>query len=374
MSSARITYIASLGIDRIAPATPSTETGDIFEDISSSTSSGSDGALQVLASARSSAIKTKPTQGNLHIQILGAFDQGDIGMEITEALQTHGISLEDMRRPRGRGGMITATNANGDSIALDHPAEYYYWQPIDFVSFPATPFPDLVVLQLELPWPVVLQILSRAGPDGLQVLFSPWPAAMEFDELIWGQIKYVVLLEREMTTLSRRGIAKAQLTESQASTLRKMDLLELATDYLRQLGAEIIIVWLGSLEVFYQERDEPCRLVQTLPVKVSEDAAGAGDVFVGVFASEIARWNRFVRRERPEVRFEVDKAVMKAIKAATMFSERTGTLDAIPWEDEIEKETMRAMVIPERPTTDSILRNFTPKDLIRLKDGDDIFE
>jgi ribokinase len=127
---------------------------------------------------------------------------------------------------------------------------------------------DCVVLQLEIPLPTVYHTLRLARRLGVRSILNPAPGQpLDMAELAYAD--YVIPNETEAEALS--GMAVGSLDEARACARS-----------LEQRGARGVIVTLGANgALFRNEHIEPHRVN---PV----DTTGAGDAFIGAFATFLA--------------------------------------------------------------------------------------
>ncbi len=163
---------------------------------------------------------------------------------------------------------------------------------------------DLVVLQLEIPKPVVEYTVKLCKRLGVPVLLNPAPAITLTAEVFTG-LDYIVLNE----------IEGEQMTGVPASSPKKI------LSELHQMGVKNAILTLGADGVYFSEGGNmsklPSRKVEVV------DTTAAGDTFVGTFAVFISEG------------FSFSEAVQKGIDAASKTVGKLGAQSSIPKRDEI---------------------------------------
>jgi ribokinase len=133
---------------------------------------------------------------------------------------------------------------------------------------PALRDADCVVLQLEIPLPTVYHTLRMARRLGVRSILNPAPGQpLDFREL--ANADYVIPNETEAEALS--GLPAGSLDEARA-----------CARCLRDRGARGVIVTLGANGALFDDRHVEPHRVSPL------DTTGAGDAFIGAFATFLA--------------------------------------------------------------------------------------
>ena len=123
----------------------------------------------------------------------------------------------------------------------------------------------MLVLQLEVPMPVVQRAIGIAHAAGVPVLLNPGPAS-PLPEAVWSQIDILVPNESEATLLS--GVEVSDATSAYA-----------AAKVFRQRGVKCVLITLGANGVAVIDdaggRHLPAHVVKAV------DTTAAGDTFIG---------------------------------------------------------------------------------------------
>jgi ribokinase len=224
---------------------------------------GGKGANQAAAAARDGAA----------IRFIGCVGDDSFGATARAALTELGVDVEDLATVPGttgvaaiwidRDGKNQIAVASGANAALK--ADALGKRPLARDSF--------VVLQMETPAPEVAAAIAQARRAGAKVILNLAPAlAMPREAL--AQADILVVNEHEA----------AALCEHLALALREP--ADQALGLARQLDNTVIIT-LGAAGAIATRRDEVLQ-VEALVVH-AVDTTGAGDCFVGVLASALAR-------------------------------------------------------------------------------------
>ena len=173
----------------------------------------------------------------------------------------------------------------------------------------ALPVSSLLILQLEIPLPTVLQILETARRQGVEVLLNPAPfPAQGIPHDYYPAISHLVLNEPEASLLSG-------CDESEVDNLEGLSRI---ANILLARGANTTIITLGGRGVYYLDAHGKSGLVPAEKVEVV-DTTAAGDTFFGAYALQVVKPG-----------FDVEQAVRWANKAAARTVGRVGAGESIP--------------------------------------------
>lgn len=181
---------------------------------------------------------------------------------------------------------------------------------------PQTRLPDLLIMQLEIPFGTVLAALAAARAEGMDVLLNPAPARPLPAEAYLG-LAHLVVNETEAAIL---GDVEERVLDEVAG------LEAVATGFVES-GVQNVIITLGGRGVYYMSEDGRRGLVAAERAVVV-DTTAAGDTFVGRYALDAVG--------RKGEGFDIEAAVRRANRAAAKTVEKAGAQDSIPWRDELE--------------------------------------
>ncbi len=267
------------------------------------------------------------TDETAHVSMVGTVGADAHGAQLTSNLAAYGVDVSGVNpTPAEKTGiaMIIVDNPTGENRIVLSPGANHALQPADFStlakltssSSSGSRLPDLLIMQLEIPFDTVLAALAAARREGVDVLLNPAPARALPDEAYPG-LAHLVVNETEAATLG--GVEEAVLDDEAG--------LEAVAERFVNRGARNVIITLGGRGVYYLSGGDGRRgLVQAEKAKVV-DTTAAGDTFVGRYALEVVRGGGG---------FNIEQAVRKANKAAAKTVERAGAQDSIPWRDELE--------------------------------------
>lgn len=213
-----------------------------------------------------------------------------------------GVAVIIVDEPTGENRIILSGEAN--HLVAGH----------DYVSR-ALNGADLLIMQLEIPLPTVLEALGRARQRGVKVLLNPAPA-------------------QKLPLEAYDGLAHLVVNETEAAILGEVDEKDLdAVEGLEKVGkkflgfgVENVVITLGGRGVYYLNKEGKGGLVEAEKGIKVVDTTAAGDTFVGRYALDVV----------DKGGFDIETAVRKANKAAAITVQRAGAQDSIPWRDEVE--------------------------------------
>ncbi|KAH8680914.1 ribokinase [Xylariales sp. PMI_506] len=318
----RITVLGSLNIDLVSYVPHHPLPGETLTASSFATSPGGKGANQAVACAKLSRARGWTPEGpsseeTAHVSMLGAVGADTYGETLTTNMARHGVDVGGVAvRAGGRTGVaiIIVDQPTGQNRIVLSPEANHTLLPTDFESLPA-PRPNLLIMQLEIPLPTVLQALRTARDAGVPVLLNPAPAVPLPDEAYDG-LAHLIVNETEAAILG--GVPESEL-EAEAG------LLAVGKGFLAK-GVQTVIITLGGRGVFYLNTKGESGLIPAEKAKVV-DTTAAGDTFVGSYALEVVT--------AVGDAFDIAAAVKKSNKAAAKTVQKLGAQDSIPWRDEL---------------------------------------
>ncbi|KAH8894572.1 Ribokinase-like protein [Thozetella sp. PMI_491] len=312
-----IAVIGSLNVDLVTytpriPAAGETMTASGFH-----VGLGGKGANQAVACAKLSRSQADRSAGSAVVRMIGAVGDDAYGSMMTAGLGGFGVDVSGVEtRPGMKTGVavIVVEEAIGENRIMLSPEANHSLLPEHFQSLPS-PLPALIIMQLEIPLPTVLEILKRAQQSGVPVLLNPAPAqAIPVEH--YKNISHLVVNESEAVFMS--GSDESQL-QSNAGLANLAELFH-------SRGTQNVLITLGGRGVYYSTSSGRAGLVPAEKAHVV-DTTAAGDTFVGAYALQAVRPG-----------FDIEKAVRMANKAAARTVEKKGAQESIPWQDELSPE------------------------------------
>ncbi|KAL2788274.1 Ribokinase-like protein [Aspergillus keveii] len=376
-----IRVIGSLNADMVSVTPRFPDAGETITSSAYFISAGGKGANQAVACGRlsrpqlkSASTSTSTSEGDVKVEMVGAVGalDGHFDSLLKPTLEKSGVDTSRVQvisdAYTGVAVIIVDSSAGGENRILFSPGANYTGMkssPEVIGMALATPVPDVIVMQGEIPTETTIGILRdlarwkeqqrAAGKKGIEVgpdvMFNPAPAppgGLPAD--VYAGVDHLIMNETE-----------AELMAPSAEELVKVpgieegqDGKEKAARYFHSLGVTYVLVTLGAKGVWYSAADPGTELAgratnQVPAAKVSRvlDTTAAGDTFVGAYAVKVARWRERRRvegrageeltAEEKGVRYKsvMDEAMEVATRASARGVERQGAMDSIPWEDEI---------------------------------------
>jgi ribokinase len=294
-----VLVVGSVNMDLVVqiptlPTAGETVTGGVFEQ-----GGGGKGANQAVAAARAGA----------RVVFVGAVGDDDLGGEALELLEREDMDLSGVQRlPDAHTGvaliMVDQAGENIIAVASGANAALTGAMVRDALEHSNLDAGGVCLVNLEIADEPILEAVRLAAGAGLRVIVNPAPARALSEEL-----------------LGFGPILTPNRTEAAALTSLE-DPSEAAVQLAAWTRAPAVITLGGDGAVY--AHDSEVEQLPAKPVKVV-DTTGAGDVFNGVLAAELARG--------AELRAALDEAMTAAALATTGVGARTSQ----PWRDPSDK-------------------------------------
>ncbi|KAI9171173.1 Ribokinase [Paramyrothecium foliicola] len=317
MAPPRITILGSLNIDLVSYVPHHPLPGETLTANSFTTSPGGKGANQAVACAKLSR-SSDLTNATAHVSMIGAVGADPYGPVLVDSLTSYGVDTSQVAvLDPGKTGVavIVVDEGDGQNRIMLSPEANHSLQPADFAVLPE-PKPDLLIMQLEIPFATVMQALTAAKTATVPVLLNPAPAQKLPVEAYDG-LAHLVVNETEAALLA--GCPESDLNELEG-------LQRVGADFVGK-GVQNVIITLGGRGVYYVNKAGKSGLVPPEKTTVV-DTTAAGDTFVGSYALAVVR--------ALDSEFDIDTAVKVANCAAAKTVAKRGAQVSIPWKDELE--------------------------------------
>ncbi|KAK4158092.1 Ribokinase-like protein [Chaetomidium leptoderma] len=333
-----ITVLGSLNMDLVAYVPHHPLPGETLTADSFATSPGGKGANQAVACAKLS--RARPTAaggvvdeegggGVVGVAMVACVGADGDGAQLKSSLQSYGVAVEGVEAREGLKtgvAMIIVDKPTGENRIVLSPGANHALQPDDLATLERLQvsvsqqrkrrLPDLLIMQLEIPFGTVLAALQAARKEGVDVLLNPAPARKLPEEAYLG-LAHLVVNETEAAIL---GEVEERVLDDEAG------LEQVARGFVER-GVKNVIITLGGRGVYYLSQDGRKGLVPAEKAKVV-DTTAAGDTFVGRYALDAVG--------KKGDAFDIEAAVKTANKAAAKTVEKAGAQDSIPWMDELQ--------------------------------------
>ena len=261
-----ILVVGSLNTDLVVKTPRFPQPGETISGEDLQVIPGGKGANQAVAAARLGA----------NVSMLGRVGNDNFGDYLLQNLKSNHVDTQLVQRDEASTGTATIiVDANGqNSIVLSAGAN----GKVSLLDVEHASFADfnLLLLQLEIPIPIVLRAVQRAHENGLRVILNPAPAQPLPDELI-ALADFLIPNETELSLLTGMEVKDIPSAEQAARVLLGR-------------GVKHVIVTLGSKGALIVEGKQvntyASTHIDTFKADVV-DTTAAGDAFIGGFANAL---------------------------------------------------------------------------------------
>ncbi|PSL34336.1 ribokinase [Planomicrobium soli] len=270
-----ITVVGSINMDLVVstdifPKQGETVLGNLYTTVP-----GGKGANQAVAAARLGG----------EVQMVGAVGLDAFGEELLAGLKAENIQLDAVKRKEGASGIANILLSEGDNRIIVVPGANHKVMPEEIdASKDQLSTSSIVIMQLEMPIPVIQRTLELCHENGVPTILNPAPASGFNRELL----KYCTYLTPN---------------ETEAEEIFGEDWLQALEQYPNRL-----VVTLGGKGAQFYD-GEKLVTVKGFPTK-AVDTTGAGDTFngaLGVALSEKMPFAEAVRFANAAASLSVEK-------------------------------------------------------------------
>lgn len=305
--AARVCVVGSLNMDLVVRAPRLPTPGETVLGGAYRTYPGGKGANQAVAARRMGS----------KVSLVGCIGDDPHGVKVRQTLEAEGIDLAHLRtRPGEATGLALITVAEGgENTIVVSPGCNAAFQESDIAQArPAFEAADVVLVQLEVPNPVVIAAAALARELGKVVILNAAPA-------------------RALPAEVMKSIDVLVVNRSEAARLLGLDAtIDPARLALRlpELGTPVVVLTHGSQGAILNHRGRPRRVPAHHVAAL--DSTGAGDAFCGALA---AAWPfRCAARSHEEFK-EAEDAMIIASAAGALATTRLGAIASMPRADEV---------------------------------------
>ncbi|MGK7931268.1 MAG: ribokinase [Microcystaceae cyanobacterium] len=207
--------------------------------------------------------------------MIGRVGNDLFGEELLTALTTQKVNTDGVTiTPNVSSGVaVIAVDKNADNHIIVISGANGYLDETDGKKVTALlPKASTILLQLEVPLPMVITVAKAAKAAGVKVILDPAPIPDQFPDELYSLADIITPNEIEASRLV--GFPITDLTSYQK-----------AADVLRSRGVSVVVLTLGEKGVFYADGSESF-LVPPFNV-IPVDTVAAGDAFNGGMAAAI---------------------------------------------------------------------------------------
>lgn len=299
----KILVIGSFMTDLVVQADRLPKNGETFIGNSFNQFTGGKGANQAVTAARLGG----------KVDMIGKVGDDAFGQEHIEALENDGIDSKNVfRDPKKATGVGSITlDAEGNNRIIVVPGANMELTVEEIESCEALiAANDIIILQLEVPLPVVYRSIELARKHNKFVIFNPAPA-QKIDEKYNDMINLIIPNETEAELLTGIAIKTDQDAQKAAAELRSK-------------GFEKVIITLGERGILFQDNTNSF-FKNAHKVQV-EDTTAAGDSFIGGLAFGLS------------IDYPIEAALEWAVATSAVTVSRLGAQPSLPTFSEVEKQ------------------------------------
>lgn len=261
-----ITVVGSTNIDLVYTVPHIVKAGETLHSTEHELFFGGKGANQAVTASQLGA----------NVEFIGNVGADDFGEQVKQNLQVKGVKTEAVQKIGLTGqAIIQVADSGENSIVLFPGANFLVTREQISAAKDKIEASDVLLLQLEIPIPVVEAAADIASQKGIHIILNPAPAQQISDSLL-GKISILTPNETELEMLT--GL-KTNTEEG----------LFQACSLLIQKGVGAVVVTLGEKGSYYMNNNEH-GYVQANQVEV-KDTTGAGDAFNGALAVGLRHGN-----------------------------------------------------------------------------------
>lgn len=256
--SNKIVVVGSLNMDLVVSAQRHPLPGETLLGFGFNTFPGGKGANQAVAAARLS-------QNGL-VCMVGRVGEDAFGDTLLENAKQAGVDTHSIWKTPGisSGVALITLDANGQNTIVVAPGANTQLTPEDIQASEGI-FDDasILLVQLEVPLPVVMCALKMAKKKGLRTILNPAPALC-LPQPLFADVDILIPNQHELALLSKENSVSAGIQQMYA------------------MGVNNLIVTMGAEGLIVGDKEQLIK-IEALKVTVV-DTVAAGDAFVGAFA------------------------------------------------------------------------------------------
>lgn len=246
------------------------------------------------------------------VDFVGAVGDDDYGEEIKKLIKNEGINNKNILIKRkmktGTANILVDNYGNNQIVVYSGANMNLSIQDIDIELIKSC---DICLLQLEIPFDTVYEILRLCNNLGKITVLNPAPLVKRFNKEILKYVDFLIPNETELELLlDKKNRSLNEIINSAKEVL----------DY----GTKNVIVTLGDKGCVYANKEMsvhyPCEKVKAV------DTTAAGDSFIGGFISAYIDG------------LSIDECIIYAQKVAEYTVKAVGAVDSLPYKKQLEEE------------------------------------
>lgn len=263
MTSGRVIVVGSVNLDLLYRVAHLPRPGETVLGTGLTRRSGGKGGNQAHAAAKVAPV-------GVTVAMVASVGDDDAAALLRDDLAAAGVDVTDVRTVPGPSGTaLIAVDGAGENTIVVIPGANAAW-PVSTIAAIEMRAHDVVVVQLEVPLPVVQSVVARAREAGARIVLNAAP----LDRRVTGVLDAVdVLVVNEVEARELFGFDAGPGADDVAGIASR-----LRTD---------IVVTLGAQGVLFVPAGGAATSLPAFEVDAI-DTVGAGDAFVGGFAAALA--------------------------------------------------------------------------------------
>lgn len=308
-----ILVVGSLNMDLTLQLPRMPLVGESLVGLRYSRTPGGKGANQAVALARMGA----------DVTLVGKVGDDADGEKLIANLAANGVTTDFVGKAGGNstGLAVILLDSDGRNSIAVFPAANDEMAVADLAAAFAQNRFDALVLQLEIPDPVIIESYRLARGAAVPVFLDAGPARPFPLEELWG-IDVISPNETEVRALT--GIEVKTLAEAELA----------ATELIRRTNTRAVVIKLGSSGALLRTREGYCRHFPAFAVR-AVDPTAAGDAFTAALAIQLLKTE------------DIPKSVIYANLAGALATTRLGAQTSLPTAQEIELFREQLRLKPE---------------------------
>ena len=295
-----ILLIGSLNMDMVIEAPKLPVIGESLIGSGFMTTPGGKGANQAIAIARLGGA----------VNMIGCVGDDSFGKRLYDNLKNNHVGTHMIKTMENTStGVAVITLVNGDNCIIVDTGANNQVLPENFEGFEdVIKESDLVVLQMEIPFETILEVVKLAAKHGTKILFNPAPAKQLPDNLL-SQIDILTPNESECEIIT--GMSISSIDDAKNAAL-----------YLMNKGVKQVVITMGKRGVVYN--DGTAIAHKEPPVVKAVDTTAAGDSFTAALAVKLSKGA------------QINEAIEFASYVGALTVTKKGAQESLPTLSEVE--------------------------------------